>query len=102
MRAAKPKNTGAFLLAAIVGFLSFLLVLRSVSASDCSKTSVGFTPLNDLGAGSYKGMQGGLYPGGSNVRPAGHETAGLDLARSIGPLGTTGQSDPSGHIVLLS
>lgn len=30
----------------------------------------GFTPLTDLGAGTYYGAQGGLYPGGSNEAPA--------------------------------
>src|SRR5262249_5857477 len=41
-------------------------------------------------------------PGGSDVRPATHENAGMDLARSIAALDTTGRPDPAGHIVLLS
>lgn len=57
--------------------------VRPVLASDCSKTSVGFVPLNALGAGLYKGKQGGLYPGGSNLRPAAHANAGFQLARSV-------------------
>ena len=42
-------------------------------ASDCTQISVGKTPLNDLGTGTYQGQQGGLYPGGSNTRPAVHD-----------------------------
>ena len=41
-----------------------------VGASDCSKTSVGLTPLSDLGTGRYQGVEGGLYG----------ERAGWDLA----------------------
>ncbi len=70
--------------------------------ADCSKTSVGFTPINDLGTGSYLGFQGGLYPGGSNVRPGNHESAGLTIARSIAPMSGNGSPDPNGKYVLLS
>ncbi len=41
-------------------------------ASNCGVTAVNFTPLNDLGMGSYLGSQGGLYPNGSNQKPAAH------------------------------
>src|SRR5258708_5448250 len=44
------------------------------------RDSMGFTALNDLGTGTYKGEQGGLYPGGSNTMPAGHLKAGLEQA----------------------
>jgi len=71
-------------------------------ASDCTKTSVGFTPLTDLGAGYYKNQQGGLYPGGSNNRPAAHEAAGINLARTMRPLNAQGQPDDNSRIVLLS
>jgi hypothetical protein len=63
---------------------------------------VGLTPLTDLGAHSYNGEPGGLYPGGSNVRPASHETAGLARARSIVPLDRDGRPDPNGRYVLVS
>src|SRR5579859_2777257 len=42
--------------------------------------SLGLIPLSELGAGKYKGEEGGLYPGGSNTPPAAHEKAGLKLA----------------------
>ena len=76
--------------------------VRPVVASDCSKTSVGFVPLNTLGAGLYKGKQGGLYPGGSNLRPAAHANAGFQLARSVTTLDANGQPSANGRIVLIS
>ena len=72
-------------------------------ASDCGVTSVDFTPLNDLGAGTHLGYQGGLYPNGSNQMPAAHAQAGLEIAQTIQPLSSTGQVDiANGRIVLLS
>ncbi len=59
-------------------------------------------PLSELGAGEYQGFPGGLYPGGKNERPAGHEAAGLRLARQVRPLGADGKPSPDGKIVLLS
>jgi len=72
-------------------------------AQDCSLTNLGITPLSDL-AGTYRGFQGGLYPDGTSVRPASHESIGLDLARSgIQPLNAQGQADPTnGRIALIS
>lgn len=73
------------------------------TAADCSQTSVGITPLNDLGTGLYLGLyQGGLYPGGSNVMPPAHHAAGLNRAAQIRPLDAAGNPDPTGHYVLLS
>jgi len=45
-------------------------------------------PLVDLGPGqTYKGQEGGLYPGGKNTRPAAHDAAGQKkIARAIVPL----------------
>ena len=56
--------------------------------------SLGLVPLPDLGIGTYKGEQGGLYPGGSDEPPAAHRSAGLRIARSIQPI--------DGKIVLIS
>ncbi|HWA98868.1 MAG TPA: hypothetical protein VG713_10270, partial [Pirellulales bacterium] len=58
-------------------------------------------PLTDLGAGVYQGYSGGLYPDGKNVRPAGHEHAGLALARNVQPLDSDGRPSLDGKIVLL-
>jgi len=72
-------------------------------ASDCSRTSVGLTPMNDLGAGFYLGQfEGGLYPGGVNDPPPAHEAEALLRAEAIQPLDQQGNPDPQGKYVLLS
>jgi hypothetical protein len=71
-------------------------------AADCTRTSVGLTPLDDLGTGSYQGAQGGLYPAGANARPAAHERAGQTIADSIVPLNAAGTPDSAGRYALIS
>lgn len=87
----------------------FFLVLMAVLAAaraygqNCAKTSVGFTPLSELGTGIYKNFSGGLYPQGSNFPPPAHLAAGLSLAAQIIPRNAAGTVDTlSGKIVLLS
>ncbi|MGH2538685.1 MAG: hypothetical protein ACRDHL_14950, partial [Candidatus Promineifilaceae bacterium] len=65
-------------------------------------------PLTDLGAASYirmdgqvTGFSGGLYPGGSNVRPAAHEAAGVAIATQIEPLNGSGRPDPAGGRIVM-
>ena len=65
-------------------------------------TSTPLVPLNDLGTGTYLGFQGGLYPNGSNVRPAAHDAAGVALADSIQPLDVNGNPDPNGIYAFMS
>ncbi len=73
------------------------------TAGSCTTTSVGRIPINDLGTGYYQGYQGGLYPGGFNVRPAPHDSAGRALAAQVVPRDTAGNIDlANGRIVLLS
>ncbi len=79
-----------------------LLFFASLAwGSDCSRTSVGFTPLTDPDPHAYKGQPLGLYPGG-NARPATHEKVGLSLAAQVIPRNAAGQADPNGKIVFLS
>jgi Abnormal spindle-like microcephaly-assoc'd, ASPM-SPD-2-Hydin len=59
------------------------------------------TPLTDLGTGTYLGQQGGLYAGGSNSRPSGHDSAGVSIANNIQPLNANGNPDPNGKMALL-
>jgi hypothetical protein len=66
------------------------------------ETSVGLTPLIDLGTGTYKREQGGLYPGGQNEPPPEHEAAGVRLAQSIQPVDASGRPDPDGRYAMLS
>ena len=73
------------------------------SAQNCSGTSVGLKPLNELQNDRYKGSQGGWYPNGQNVRPLTHDSAGRAIAQLIKPLGANGSVDlTNGKIVLLS
>ncbi len=76
---------------------------RPCVASDCERTSVGLTPLNDLGQDLYLDRYpGGLYPDGANEPPAQHRTEGLRRALGIQPPDADGRPDPGGKIVLLS
>jgi hypothetical protein len=59
-------------------------------------------PLNDLGTGTYRGFQGGLYPNGSNDLPPAHAARGNAAAALIRPLNVAGQPDPNGKYILLS
>ena len=98
-RLRKVSNQG---LSAIALVLVGPLLFGSALAADCSVTSVGFTPVNDLGTGTYLGFEGGLYPGGSNVRPLGHENDGVSIAQSIVARDSAGNPDAGGKYVLLS
>jgi len=61
------------------------------------------TALTDFGTETYKGKKGGLYPDGSNERPAAHTAEGIRIAKSIKPLDTNGNVDETnGKIVWLS
>jgi hypothetical protein len=64
--------------------------------------TTGFKPLTELAQGKYHDFEGGLYPGGSNQRPADHEAAGLAIAGTVQPLAPDGKPRPEGRIVLLS
>jgi hypothetical protein len=64
------------------------------SAANCSGTSVPMTPLTDLGAATYHGYHGGLYPGLKNTPSGPYLSRGLAAARNVKPIG--------GKIVLLS
>lgn len=70
--------------------------------SDCTRTSVGFTPLSDLVGGTYEGYEGGLYLGGSNEPPLDYKWMGRARTSRVQPLNQNGQPDPNGRIVLLS
>jgi hypothetical protein len=74
--------------------LSGIVLFSTVAdAQNCANTSVGRVPLDDLGAGTYLGFQGGLYPGGANLRPPAHEVAGLAEAAQVIPRNSAGAAD---------
>lgn len=101
MRKTSATRYRLILVVAIAALLVSFPMRRTI-ASDCSRTSMGLIPLNDLGTGFYIGQQGGLYPNGSNTRPAAHEEAGLEMARAVRPLDASGQPSDTGRIVLAS
>lgn len=77
--------------------------MRSAFAAECDSISKGFTPLEDLAAGTYQGFEAGLYPGGAGAPPFAHFTAGVTRAHQIEPLDAAGAPDAqNGWIVLLS
>lgn len=83
--------------------LAGVIVGTRLLEADCSLTSTGNIPINDLGLGTHHDFQGGLYPGASNQRPVSHEAAGVALAGQIQPLDAMGNPDPeNGRIILLS
>ena len=59
-------------------------------------------PINELGAKSYFGYPGGLYPNAANSPPDAHRAAGLAVAGRITPLDVEGRPDPIGKIVFMS
>ena len=65
-------------------------------------TTTPMVALTDLGAGTYQGSQAGLYPNGSNVRPASHDSDGVTFAQGIQPLDSNGNPSPTGKYVLLA
>lgn len=80
------------------------VLLATLTAGTVAQSShLGFVPLTDLMTGSYQGAEGGLYPGGENMRPALHDKEGLAQSNRLQPLDKRGRLDPrSGKIVVLS
>lgn len=74
------------------------------AAIDCTGTTTGLIPLTDFRNGdSWRGREGGLYPGGVNEPPAEHLAQGLAIARSLVPRTPLGVPDPvDGKLVFLS
>lgn len=84
-------------------FVAFGAPVVGVRASDCNRTSVGLTPVSDLGPGRYLDRYpGGLYPEGWNAPPPAHIAEGLRRANAVTPLNRDGRPDPAGKVVLLS
>jgi hypothetical protein len=69
---------------------------------DVPNTTTPMMALTDLGTGTYQGSEGGLYPNGSNVRPASHDSDGVALAKGIVPLDSNGNYSPTGKYVMMA
>ncbi len=92
-----------FIIIHLVFINLFILSLQNVFSQNCDMISVGYAPINDLGTGSFRSFQGGLYPDGLNKRTGIYGDAGLDIGSKIVPLDTAGNYNPNtGKIVLLS
>ena len=76
---------GRFGLAPILVFGLAFATVAPVVAVNCGGTSVGLTPLNDLGTGTYQGFAGGLYPGGEIEPPDAYADVGLAKAARVLP-----------------
>ena len=83
--------------------ITAIRLLPPIKPADAPKVDTSkLIPLTDMTKDDkYQGFPGGLYPEGSNRRPQKHEVAGLDLARTIGPLDADGKPSKDGKIVLL-
>ncbi len=68
-----------------------------VAGSDTARV-----PLNELGTRTYRGFQGGLYPGGNNSAPSAHAAVGLAQAKNIRRLDAGGNPSVNGKYVLLA
>jgi hypothetical protein len=92
--------------ALLILFLS--VVTQSFGQANCGAASSGFTPINDLGTGTFTNAwgqvwTGGLYPNGSNYLPATHKNDGMQIAQTVLPLDANGAIDTTnGKIVWLS
>jgi hypothetical protein len=67
-----------------------------------ARALTGFTPIMDLGLGTYLGFPGGLYESGVNTPPADHAADGAAHVAAVQPLDTSGNPSASGKVVLLS
>ncbi|MFF4550057.1 hypothetical protein [Streptomyces sp. NPDC001435] len=100
----KTGRLGVGLTVAVTALVAALIPQPASAAADCTYTYSGQVPLDDLGTGTYNGLTGGLYPGGSNVRPTAHTNAGVSIAQNqVLPRNASGQVDlVNGKVVLIS
>lgn len=81
-----------------------LAALALAGAADrvAAQSCVGCSPLDDLAGAPHRGEPMGLYPGGTNTPPAGHQTLALAAAAGVVPRDATGAPAANGLIGLLS
>src|SRR5436190_934754 len=70
--------------------------------SDALTLDTANVPLNDLGAGTFMGYTGGLYPGGANTPSGQYATDLLEVSNSIVPLDKKGKPSDTGKVVFIS
>ena len=77
---------------------SFFTLFAKAQSADVSQ----LPPLTELGTGTFKGHQGGLYPNGSNTMPPEFYNDAVTIAASIKPLDKNGNADVNGEIGLVA
>lgn len=85
-------------------FVTAFLLQLNLDAQwiDCTRDSLGYVPINDLGINFYLGEQGGLYPGGLNTMPSAHLNAGKKIGKQIYPINSAGSIDlENGKVVFV-
>ena len=86
----------------ILSLLSIALLPAVQAQLNCDADATGLISLVDLKEDTYRGLQGGLYPKGSNFMPVDHKNDGINVARTIKPLDSLGNVDwENGKIVFL-
>lgn len=71
--------------------------------SNSGKSSVGFTPIDEMTADArYKGESGGLYGNGENIPPEEHRKRIEQAIESLKPLDQNGKPSDNGAIVFIS
>src|SRR4051812_40183001 len=89
-------------------FSALIISCLATAQPTCTAPSSGFTPINDLGPGTFtntwsQSWTGGLYPNGSNVLPQNHKAAGMQMVSQVIPRSANGTPDPiNGKIGWLS
>lgn len=83
--------------------LILLIALCNIAYTqkDCTHDNTGLIPITDLGIDKYRGVMGGLYPGGSNTRPPAYLTKCIEHVQAIEPLDHEGEYSDDGRIVML-
>jgi len=77
---------------------TFFTLFAKAQTDDVSQ----LPPLTELGTGTFKGHQGGLYPNGSNAMPPEFYNDAVQMASSIQPLDKNGKADVNGEIGLVA
>ncbi len=70
-----------------------LCTASSYAQKLCDVTSIGLAPLTEMRDATWNGVQGGLYPNGSNLRPFEFEMALRDLSTDVYPATPAGEKD---------
>ena len=102
VKATDTSNNATASAAVSIGVFANLADNCNDISFDVPNTTTPMTALTDLGTGTYQGSEGGLYPNGSNVRPASHDADGVAFAKGIVPLDSNGNYSPTGKYVMMA